>query len=521
MAEIQINTLEFLSQISPFSQLPPTVLRDLAARMQPFGYSMGKKMMEHGKLPGQVLVVYQGVIRLLGYDTRTQMPVTLERLQSGAVLGAVSLMRGVGCETAIASTDAICLAMSAEEFLRLMGRYGEFADAMRNQCSPIEALALLDAYLNRQPWTGVEARQLAAPASAHAIVRQVQPEQASLTDLAPDRLWLLASGTVKGLAIGDEVDLTGGKVTLRVEGNQPARLVGFRPQDILPPEASGVANGHYPGTPADNPATSSPDHRSDRAIADINEVPPAPPEILVYDSEADRSKTYPLIQAKGNQPTTLACFQMLCQYFNIPFRREAIRRVVNHHISPTHEVSLQICGSIADLIGLNAQLVTLPTLSMGQIPVPAMLIWQGKPAIVYKANDREITIASPELGLIQQKPADLAASLGEMLPVLLLQATKETPQQKFGLSWFLPFIREYRRPLIEVLLASFFVQLFGLANPLMIQVIIDKVLVQNSPDTLQVLGILLLIVAVFEALLSSLRTYLFAEVTNRIDMKLG
>jgi subfamily B ATP-binding cassette protein HlyB/CyaB len=105
--------------------------------------------------------------------------------------------------------------------------------------------------------------------------------------------------------------------------------------------------------------------------------------------------------------------------------------------------------------------------------------------------------------------------------VLLLETTAETPQQRFGLSWFLPALRRYRWVLLEVLLASFFVQLFGLANPLMVQVIIDKVIVQNSIDTLQVLGIFLVIVAVFEAILSALRTYLFVDTTNRIDMALG
>jgi ATP-binding cassette, subfamily B, bacterial HlyB/CyaB len=65
------------------------------------------------------------------------------------------------------------------------------------------------------------------------------------------------------------------------------------------------------------------------------------------------------------------------------------------------------------------------------------------------------------------------------------------------------------------------VQLFGLANPLVTQVIIDKVLMQNSIGTLNVLGILLVGVAIFEALLSSFRTYLFADTTNRIDMALG
>jgi ATP-binding cassette subfamily B protein len=55
----------------------------------------------------------------------------------------------------------------------------------------------------------------------------------------------------------------------------------------------------------------------------------------------------------------------------------------------------------------------------------------------------------------------------------------------------------------------------------MVKIIIDKVIVQNSIDTLQVLGIFLVIVAVFEALLTSLRTYLFVDTTNRIDMTLG
>ena len=47
--------------------------------------------------------------------------------------------------------------------------------------------------------------------------------------------------------------------------------------------------------------------------------------------------------------------------------------------------------------------------------------------------------------------------------------------------------------LIQVLAASFVVQLFTLANPLLIQVIIDKVISQRSLDTLQVLGIALVV----------------------------
>ncbi|MGZ4983669.1 MAG: peptidase domain-containing ABC transporter, partial [Chthoniobacterales bacterium] len=107
----------------------------------------------------------------------------------------------------------------------------------------------------------------------------------------------------------------------------------------------------------------------------------------------------------------------------------------------------------------------------------------------------------------------------EMLLLTRGQAVIE--EEPFGLRWFWPAIKKHRRVLFEVLVASFFVQLFTLANPLLTQVIIDKVLVQNSAGTLSVLGVLLLGVAFFAALLTGLRTYLFVDTTNRIDVSLG
>jgi len=102
-----------------------------------------------------------------------------------------------------------------------------------------------------------------------------------------------------------------------------------------------------------------------------------------------------------------------------------------------------------------------------------------------------------------------------------LRVNELTPQRKFGFSWFLPALQQHRTVLLEVLLASFFVQLFGLVNPLLIQQVIDKVIINNSPSALGVLGLLLVVFAVFEGLLLCLRTFLFVDTTNRIDLSLG
>jgi ATP-binding cassette subfamily B protein len=150
-----------------------------------------------------------------------------------------------------------------------------------------------------------------------------------------------------------------------------------------------------------------------------------------------------------------------------------------------------------------------------------MLQWQDSFALLYKASEKELVLAVPEIGIRRLKPADFVEAWGQEGQILLLQPTKDTPKQRFGLSWFLPSLYRYRKVLLEVLIASFFVQLFGLANPLITQTIIDKVLVQNSIETLHILGIFLVVVAIFEAVVTSLRTNLFVDTTNRIDMALG
>lgn len=93
--------------------------------------------------------------------------------------------------------------------------------------------------------------------------------------------------------------------------------------------------------------------------------------------------------------------------------------------------------------------------------------------------------------------------------------------RRFDLSWFLQAMHKYRHLLTEVLIASFFLQLFALVSPLFFQVVIDKVLVHRGLTTLDVLVFGLITVSIFESILTALRTYVFSHTTNRIDVELG
>ena len=92
---------------------------------------------------------------------------------------------------------------------------------------------------------------------------------------------------------------------------------------------------------------------------------------------------------------------------------------------------------------------------------------------------------------------------------------------RFDLMWFWSAIQKYRHVMYDVLLASFFIQVFALITPLIFQVVIDKVLVHRGLSTLEVLASGLAVVSVFDVLLTGLRSYLFAHTSNRIDVELG
>ena len=484
---------EFLVSTSPFDQLSTAVLERLSQKAQLWRYRMGQAILGRESMPDHVFILYEGQARLLGHDPRTGTPVTLKLVRPGVVSGWVSLVRGVPCETVIASTEVVCLAIPAAEFLSEIEQEPTLAATFRDSPALVEVFELLGKELERRADGATNLKELTLKLWPEAVVLNLPSGKNKLSQLDPTLIWVICGGAATILAVGSRLMPD---QELKVEAPGFARIVGFgEPNLVLPdPMAFPVA------------------------LSTSKDIPYAPEH---SSPEPSQKETYPYIHARGPLDAALACFQMVSQYLGMPFRRDVLYRALANSFDRTGSISLQLCGAIAELMGLNSQLLNVPAVAVSRLQAPAMLRWQDSFALLYKASEKELVLAIPESGIRRIKPAAFIETWGEEGQVLLLQPTKDTPKQQFGLSWFLPSVYRYRRVLIEVFIASFFVQLFGLANPLMTQVIIDKVLVQNSIDTLHILGIFLVVIAIFEAVLTLLRTNLFVDTTNRIDMALG
>ena len=506
---------EFIATIPGFDQLSNEEISKLSSPqiLQPLRYRMGQKIVGKEQLPQKVSILYQGRIRLLGYP-ENQSPITLKIVEPGAVIGEISWLRQIPCETAIAYEEVICLTWNAADYLQFLSRNLAFTQARQQITNLAEVFDILSLQIAQQPLANHNLKDLTEQALLGSKIHYLRPGKTSLRELESDRIWFVSSSCdlsnlTPGSRLEDEV--------IEVKDKLPIRLLGISQTDLSlldsPPLKTEKLENLLDGT------------------ITIEEVPYATESEFIGTStskDLPKNQKYPFFKGQGELESSLACFQMLSKHLEIPFRKEVVRRILNDQIKRQGSVSFQLCAYLSELIGLKSQLDDFPVVFINRIPTPALIRYRDSFAVLYAVNGKKAVLGVPSQGIINTNLDKLLkeletdeTNLQPRVRVLLLSATKETPKERFGLGWFVPYLSRYRRVLIEVFIASFFVQLAALANPLIIQLIIDKVIVQNSINTLNVLGVLLLAVGVFEAVLTTLRTYLFVDTTNRIDMSLG
>jgi subfamily B ATP-binding cassette protein HlyB/CyaB len=157
------------------------------------------------------------------------------------------------------------------------------------------------------------------------------------------------------------------------------------------------------------------------------------------------------------------------------------------------------------------------------VPLPALARRRdGAWVVLGRVAEAKVLLHEPAAGRTRLMPlAEFMEGWSGRLVLLARRGLLTDPHRRFGLGWFMAAVGKYRGPLSEVLVASFFLQLFALVTPLFFQVVIDKVLVHRGLSTLEVLALGLGLLALFDAALGGLRTYLFTHTTNRIDVELA
>jgi len=336
--------------------------------------------------------------------------------------------------------------------------------------------------------------------------------------------WLASSSNIGGVAPGEELL---GPLKLTVKGKLPARLLaksGATPPVELPSVFVVAPEAGAEDVQSMEAELLEPDwQESSAAIVAVERQQEA---LEDWYGRLNDDGSYPHLSGEGPVEQPLACLRMLARWFDLPFRKDVLTRILEDQLQRDQEqkgIGLLQLAAISDLMGLRASQLSIEEVKVPRLPMPALAMGSNGPVVIWAVDpSSQLVVSDPVTGQGLIQATDLPGwSEDGKLDVLCIERSAKTPKKRFGLNWFIPALQEHKGVLAQVLIASFFVQLFGLLNPLLIQQIIDAVISQGNVSTLNVLGTLLVAMGLAQAVLSALRTYLFSDTTNRIDISLG
>ena len=497
-----------LRNLPAFTGLSDAGLALLESRGRVLRYQLGQIISERSTLPAQVIVLLNGQGRLLAFESGTM--VTVGRLQPGSIIGLASLLREHPCEDVTATCELNALAIPDECIADLYRNEAGFREWCQQQLWPAELVALIQAIQAKSPHADGSLKWL-QPALQQGQL--IAPNEGSIEQAHANGLELFALDPTQPDNLADPINTTTGAET--AEKRFSPRLIAL--PELLVDSIKGTTENNNGTSPLSSRHTLS---TNQPALA-AEEAPERPSRSQFSQNNPARNKAFRVIRGEGPLRETLACFQMLSMQLDLPFRSDSIEKVLRDVLRRNQQPNMQICGQLAASLGLHVVAARVPHTECSRLKTPSLMEWDGGLVLVTKSDSTGLELASPKHGVVGVTPDEMSSIYPDGFDVLVVDRSHTTPEQRFGFSWFLPALKRYRRVLIQVLVASFVVQLFTLANPLLIQVIIDKVINQRSLDTLQVLGIALVVLTLIEGVLGSLKTFLFAETTNRLDQRLG
>ena len=501
-----MNYIDYLKKIF---DLKIEIIENIASNLIHLSLEPGEKLSDFNQdVPG-LFFITKGKLRLLDKNESGDV-FTIKTYTEGEHIGSIQLIRGDLCQSIAASNNVSGLLFPANKFIRLVLKEKDFL----NSFSIVNSIELYSALKANKDFKNFDSRDL------NIWCKKEIPNLLRIFNFDPgenfikqnSKFWLVSSCNVKNYSCGH---LLKSPAKIIVEGSIPARLIPISSQ--LNKKINSYA-------------------KRDIKISFQEEIEIKNHENItnnIIQSEAledwygrlKKDNNYPHTNGSGIIDEILACLRMLSHYFELPFRKDLLKKVISEQIklNKNNKIEINQIAAICEFIGLKSSLLTLNSKALTKrLPCPCFISFEDRPVILWKQSGRKSFIGDPVKGKKWLNNDQIFSTKNNKnLKILFIERTTFSPKARFGLRWFLPSLYKHRFSLIQVFVASFFAQLLGLFNPLLIQQIIDAVINQGNMTSLNILGVLLIIMAISQAVISSLRTYLFADTTNRIDISLG
>ncbi|WP_315790085.1 cysteine peptidase family C39 domain-containing protein [Fischerella sp. JS2] len=230
-------------------------------------------------------------------------------------------------------------------------------------------------------------------------------------------------------------------------------------------------------------------------------------------------RRYPFIQQQSSSDCGAACLAMISLYWGKRFSLNKLRNLAQ---TDRMGASLSSLADAAETLGYDALPVRASLSKLELQPNPWIAHWQGiHYVVVWRVKGDRVLICDPAIGKRSLLRSEFEANWTGY--ALLLFPTKHLNAQqneKVSLREFWHAFWHHRELLGQIILASVLLKVFGLAAPLITQVVLDQVLPYKSSLTLNIFAFGFLFFGIWRIIVQAVRQYLLDYFSNRMDLTL-
>ncbi|NOY81800.1 MAG: peptide cleavage/export ABC transporter [Kiritimatiellaeota bacterium] len=544
------DLLSFISDLPLFSIYDEERLAAFLEQMSLVSYSAGEVVFEQGDAGDTFYVVYSGRIRIL--MRRNGSDVNLGVLRKGDHFGESALITDhPRTATARAVEDSVLLVVSREDFTTFL-----LAEpAHRDYFDKLMRSAAIDRFLKSTSTLGKVGRNEVAE-----LVRCFKPqtfgegEAVFRQGSVADKFYLVESGKLKVVRWTDqeheilnflrEGDFFGEKALVEdttryadVICLTPCKLFAMHKDDFdaliqKSPKLRRIIQDRIESYKTPPPIPYKEVIKQELAALKETKVTAGEDaEKAVREDRGAAQKTarrrrsrkparrFPFIRQYDEMTCGTTCLMMISRFYGKNFASARLRELAHVDVSGA---SLANLATAAEQLGYTTRALKLKYDGLRSVPLPCIVHWQGYHYIVvHKVSDRYVWVADPAIGLRKYDREHFEKNWsGITLTLTPTASLEEQTDDRSSLRNFLRFVTPHRKTLIEVLIASVLLNIFGLATPIFTQNVVDKVLTHNNTSMLNMLFIGMLLVLFFRIMVMFVRQYLIVHISMQIDLKM-
>lgn len=227
-----------------------------------------------------------------------------------------------------------------------------------------------------------------------------------------------------------------------------------------------------------------------------------------------------LIQAEAAE-CGLCCVAMLSNYFGRYTDLVSFRREFSYSI---RGATLRSLIGISESIGLSARPLKLSLEDIPKLKRPAILHWNLDHYVVLADVSRKhITIHDPAVGIRkytwQEASRHFSGIALELSPRQDFE--KGDDRDKLSLWTFWKGTKRLGSSIVVILILSILIQIFTLATPFYLQIVVDDVLVKNDQDLLSVLALGFFALTLISVATKALRGFANLYLVNQLNYNIG